>query len=126
MSNGADELEVCRRFFDAIECKDIASVIEIYSPAAVIWHNTDERETDVDENLDVLRGMATGFLSIHYMDRRIQAYHGGFVQQHVLVTDREDGTQLRLPAPIICEVRDGRIMRLDEYLCGRVLAQQIG
>ncbi|MCC7257297.1 MAG: DUF4440 domain-containing protein, partial [Gammaproteobacteria bacterium] len=36
-----DITALARRFFDAIEQGDIATVRAIYAPDAVIWHNTD-------------------------------------------------------------------------------------
>jgi ketosteroid isomerase-like protein len=38
------------------------------------------------------------------------------VQQHVLRGVAPNGTALEIPACIVCTVRDGRIVRLEEYL----------
>jgi ketosteroid isomerase-like protein len=45
----------------------------------------------------------------------VHTFDGGFVHQHVLSGTRKDGARLSLPACLVCEVKDGRITRLDEY-----------
>jgi ketosteroid isomerase-like protein len=51
-----------------------------------------------------------------YEDRVVTATDGGFVEEHMVCGTLPDGSQLRLPACVVCEVRDGRIVSLREYL----------
>src|SRR5271165_2895234 len=111
-----DSVGFVKAFFDAIEAGDIEAVRASYAPGAVIWHNTDERETTREENLAVLAGFVKHTRSRRYENRRVQQFPGGFVQQHDLKIVRPDGVELSLPACIVCKVEDGRIVRLDEYL----------
>jgi ketosteroid isomerase-like protein len=106
---------VAQRFFAAVESGDIDTVAAIYHPGAVIWHNHDRTESSVRENLEVLARFVRRAPTRRYMDRRIMVTPHGFVQQHTLEATRVDGRRLSLPACVIGEVRDGRIMRIDEY-----------
>lgn len=110
------------RFFDAIEKGDIDTVGAIYAPDAVIWHNTDGLASTREENLKVLTNFIKGVPTRKYLDRRLDAFADGFVQQHVLKGKLANGKELVLPACIVCKVKDGLITRLDEYFDSVALA----
>lgn len=110
-----DALDVAERFFKAVEAGDLEAVRAIYAPDAVIWHNHDRQEQTVEENLRVLRWVARNLPGRRYNVRRRVAIPGGFMQQHVLEAETAHGP-FAMPACIVCEVRDGRITRLEEYL----------
>lgn len=117
------QIEVlARRFFDAIERGDVDEVRSIYAPDAVIWHNTDGLETLPAENIAVLTAFIGRISERRYEERRLQAFPGGFVQQHVLTGVRRDGRRLQLPACLVCSVEEGRITRLDEYFDSAAVA----
>ncbi|MGE3073422.1 MAG: nuclear transport factor 2 family protein [Dehalococcoidia bacterium] len=109
-------LELCDQLFSAIRRADIEAVRGIYAPDAVIWHNNDGVEEDPDRNLRVLSWVARNIKDLRYEEIRRQETSTGFVQQHVLLGIAPNGTALEIPACIVCEVKDGRITRLDEYL----------
>ena len=109
-------LELCDQLFSAIMRADIETVRGIYAPDAVIWHNNDGIEEDPDRNLRVLSWVARNIKDLRYEEIRRHETPTGFVQQHVLRGIAPNGTALEIPACIVCEVKDGRITRLDEYL----------
>ena len=111
------------RFFDAIERGDIVAVRDIYAPDAVIWHNTDGKETSREENLKTLEGFVAAVPHRRYTDRRVSVFENGFVEQHLLKGRLESGKEVSLPACIICSVKDGHITRLDEYFDSAALAK---
>lgn len=116
MSQSDAMAALAKRFFDAIEDGDIDTMRASFAPDAVIWHNTDELEGDVDQTALVLTGMVARIGNRKYAERRVHVFDGGFVQQHALMGNRvSDGGAVRLPCAIICQVRDGKITRLDEY-----------
>ncbi len=115
MTQGQQHLELAERFFRAIEDGDIEAVAAAYDPAAPIWHNHDCREQSVAENLAVLEGFIHGSLARRYRVIARHALDDGFVQQHVLEAESHHGNIYTLPACIVCRVRAGRIVRLDEY-----------
>jgi ketosteroid isomerase-like protein len=110
-----DVLELADRFFRAVESGDIEAIRAIYAPDARIWHNNDRLEQTVDENLRVLGWVARHLKNRRYQVQRRAAIPGGFLQQHVLEAETLGGP-FSMPACIVCEVRDGRITRLEEYL----------
>ena len=111
----SDAMDVAERFFAAIEAGDVERIKAIYAPNAIIWHNNDQKEQTVDENLRVLDWVVRNLKNRHYRVKRRVAIPGGFLQQHVLEADTANGP-FSMPACIVVEVKDGRISRLDEYL----------
>lgn len=108
--------EVATRFFAAIEAGDIEAIGQIYAPDAVIWHNTDQVEQSVEQNLVVLRWVHEHVKGWHYEDVRRSCFPGGFVQQHVGKGTAPSGLPVAMPACIVASVRDGRVTRIDEYI----------
>jgi ketosteroid isomerase-like protein len=109
-------LDVAERFFRAVETGDIDEVAAIYAPDARIWHNFSGTEQSVEENLKILGWVARKLPGRHYDVLRRVEIPGGFLQQHVLRGTLADGSDFAMPACVICEVADGRITRLEEYL----------
>ena len=109
-------LELCDQLFSAIMSGDIDAVRAIYAPDAVIWHNNDQLEETPERNLRVLGWVTKNIKDLRYEEMRRHETPTGFVQQHVLRGFAPNGAALEIPACIICEVKDGRITRLDEYL----------
>jgi ketosteroid isomerase-like protein len=103
------------RLVTAIAAGDADAVRTIYAPDARIWHNFDQREQDVDENLRTLADLHRRASGLQYTEIRRFASPGGFVQQHVLVGTAAGGP-LQMPAMIRFWVSDGRLTRLEEYL----------
>lgn len=106
---------VADRLLAAIGSGDAAAVREVYAPDARIWHNFDERDQTVDENLATLVDLHRRATGLQYTEIRRFPSPGGFVQQHVLVGQAAGGV-LRIPAMIRFWVDGGRVTRLEEYL----------
>ena len=114
--NDSEMRAFAKGFFDAIEQGDIAAMQACFTPDAEIWHNTDELIVSPADTAKTLAGMIARISNPRYTDRRVGAFPGGFVQQHVLEGKRvHDGGAVRLPCAIICKVENGLITRLDEY-----------
>ena len=116
MRGMATPLELCDQLFSAIMRGDIEAVRAVYAPDAVIWHNNDQGEQTPDQNLRTLGWVTKNIKELRYEDIRRQETPDGFVQQHVLRGVAPNGTALEIPACIICDVKDGKITRLAEYL----------
>jgi uncharacterized protein len=111
-------LEVAERLFKSIERGDVAAIrTSVYAPHAKIWHNNDGLTQTVEQNLAVLGWLVANINEVAYTEVKRQATPTGFVQQHVMRGKlKSSGKEFSLPACIICEVENGRITRLDEYL----------
>lgn len=111
------------RFFDAVGKGDMATVADCYDDDLILWHNFDRVEQTKAMNLESLAAIPSRIVDRSYEDRRLNVFDGGFVQQHVLHGTRVgDGKRLTMAAAIICQVRDGKIVRLDEYLDSKDVA----
>ncbi len=115
MDEAKEILSLAKRFFDGIEQGNIAILREVYDPKVEIWHNTDDLVQSADDNVKTLEGFVSRIAHRKYEQRRVHAFPGGFVQQHLLTGTRKDGEHVTLHACIVCAVSNGRITRLDEY-----------
>jgi ketosteroid isomerase-like protein len=111
-----DEMnDLADRLLTAIGNADEAALRAVYAPDARIWHNFDQKEQTVDENLVTLHDLHRRVEHLAYTEIRRFVAPGGFVQQHVLTGQAKAG-QVCMPAMIRFTVEDGRITRLEEYL----------
>lgn len=110
------------RFIDAVEAGDVEAALACYASDARIWHNTDGIEQTPAENAEVLSGFVKGFPTRSYDERRLDVFPGGFVERHVLRGVSRRGAKLELAACIVCQVKAGKISRLDEYFDSAAVA----
>jgi ketosteroid isomerase-like protein len=108
--------QIIDRFFAAIEAGDIEAVRRLYAPDAVIWHNDDLIEQNVEDNLKVLTGLHRAVSGLHYEIVRRAELPDGVLQQHVLHGALPNGKAVTLHCAMYLRVRDGHIARIDEYL----------
>ncbi len=111
-----ETLELADRFLTGVEAGDQETARACYAPDARIWHNFDNVEQTVDENMRTLRWFARTLPDRRYRVLRREALKDGFLQQHVLEATLPDGTAWAMPACIVVTAKDGLIVRLDEYL----------
>jgi hypothetical protein len=116
MSEDGEMRDICNRFLDAIEARRMDVIEEIMSPDLQFWANFTNQTKGRDE---MLKAISDGY-AIHrrrtYDDRRINSFPGGFVSQHSCNITRHDGSKSSYWAGLVAEVRDGRIVRVDEYM----------
>jgi ketosteroid isomerase-like protein len=110
------------RFFAAIEAGDAVAACDCYADDVVVWHNTDRIAGSKADNVATLSNFIRHVPTRRYEDRRVTVFPGGFVQQHVLTGVLSNGKAVDLPACIVCEVKNGKITRLDEYFDSATLA----
>ena len=108
-------LELCDRFFDAIERKDYETLEACYAPEAVIWHSHDGMYQPRADNLAMLKRGMEKQPKTRFRDRRIRAFEGGFVQQHTIHVTHENGFEGQMDVCFVGYVRDGMISRAYEY-----------
>ncbi|MBI5949674.1 MAG: nuclear transport factor 2 family protein [Chloroflexi bacterium] len=109
-------LEVADRIFAAIQAGDVEAVRALYDPEIRVWHNFDQVEQTLDENLRVLAWMSRKVKDRRYEEVRRFETADGFVQQHILRGIAPNGERLECPAAVFCTVKDGKITRIEEYL----------
>jgi len=111
-----DYLAFAEKFVGAIQAGDPETVRACYAPDAKIWHNNDGVEQTVDQNMRVLGWFMRTLPDRKYRVIRLEALPDGFVQQHVLEATLPDGTAWAMDACVIVRMKDGLIVRLDEYI----------
>jgi ketosteroid isomerase-like protein len=123
----AISLALADKLFAAIAANDTDALRdEVYAPDVVVWHNNDNHEQRIDENLKVLRWLHRNVAGKRYEEVRRQATPTGFVEQHVLRGTAPNGTVLNIFACLVVTVTNGRIVRIDEYLDGNAVAALAG
>lgn len=103
------------RVLDAIERGDAETVRACYAPDAKIWHNFDEHEQTVDENIGLLGALIGVLGERKYTIRERFDLPDGIGQHHYLDGVLSDGTKFHLPACILFKIEGGLITRIDEY-----------
>jgi len=111
-----ETLAFAKKFVDAIQAGDTATVRACYHPDAKLWHNTDGIEQTVDQNMKVLDWFIRTLPDRNYRVTRREALSDGFLQQHVLEATLPDGTKWAMDACVVIRIENGLITRLDEYL----------
>lgn len=109
-------LAFAERFVSAIQTGDVDAVRACYAPDAKLWHNTDDIEQTVDQNMAVLEWFIKTLPDRYYRVLYRAALPDGFVQQHILEATLPDGTKWKMFACVIVRIENGLIVRLDEYL----------
>ena len=115
MRKDSETLELCDRFFDAIEKGDYETLESCYAPEAVVWHSHDCLYESRASNLAMLKhGMET-LPKMRFRDRRVRVFEGGFVQQHTMHVTRENGFVGKMDVCFVAYTRNGKISRAYEY-----------
>ena len=113
-------LDAVSALVTAIETGDVEGARAVYDPAVKIWHNNDGLTQTREENLKTLSELVAVSTDRRYLDIRRFAKDRGdgratVAQQHTLRATLVNGRVLELPASLVIDVIDGRIVGLDEY-----------
>ena len=107
---------LCHALLDAIERSDIAAVDACYAPDMTMWFNVTSQESSREENLTALTAGKDLHRRRTYNDRQINTFDDGFVAQYTCDVVAHNGARVALSACLVAEVRDGKIVKLFEYL----------
>lgn len=113
--------KVAERFFNAIEAGDMKTITDVYHADVAIWHNSDglkhrQRGQSREENVALLSTLTSLISDWKYDIWFREATESGLVQQHTLRGRLPNGEALAIPVCIVLQIRDGHIVRLDEYI----------
>jgi ketosteroid isomerase-like protein len=118
-STGLDEqnelFAIADRLYDAVSAGDMETVRGCYSPDVKVWHNFDNREQTCEENLGLLAWVSANWRNFRFEEVKRQVAGAGYVQQHMMRGEGPDGAPFESPAIQVVEVKDGLIVRIDEY-----------
>jgi len=108
--------ELCNRFFDAIEQRDLDAVAGCYAPEFAFWVNLTGAESSREQSLATLRDGYALLRRRTYDDRTIDTFETGFLARYSVNVVAHSGKRSSLWACIVAQCKDGRITRIDEYL----------
>ncbi len=108
--------ELCHRYFDAVERRDLDAVAEMSAPGFTFWVNLTGTESTRDATLETLRNGYTLLRRRTYDDRHVDTFATGFVARYSVTIVQHNGQQASLWACIVAQCKDGRITRIEEYL----------
>lgn len=111
----AENRALCHTLFDALETSDFATVERCYAPDLVFWVNAGQT-MGKEDNLRTLAQGAGVARRRTYDDRRISTFDDGFVVQYTCTVTSHSGKKLALNSCLVATVRDGVIVRMDEYM----------
>ncbi len=105
------------RLIAAIAAGDTDGAAAAYHPDARIWHNYDQIEQTVEQNLRTLHWLIGRMPERRYEDIVRRPVDGGIVQQHVLRGATSSGDPVEMAACLFLFVDDdGKITRIEEYV----------
>ena len=108
--------ELCHRYFDAIERRDVDAVAELYAPDFTFWVNLTGSESSREQNLQALRDGYALLRRRTYDDRMIDTFETGFVIRYSVSAVTHAGKRASLSTCIVAQCKDGQITHIDEYL----------
>lgn len=108
--------ELCHRFFDAIEQRDVDTAAACYAPNLQFWFNITRGTSTKEQNVKALTEGYARHRRRVYNDRRIHTFDGGFMMQYTCHIVRLDGGTQSFAACVVAQCSDGLITRIDEYM----------
>lgn len=108
--------DILTAFFDAIERGDLDLIASIYGDDLQVWHSNDGITQGKADNLKTLRALTRLASRRYEIFERVVAGEVA-AQRHRLHLTSADGAQSWSgDAAIFFTIRDGRIVRIDEYI----------
>src|SRR4029453_6547508 len=108
--------ELCNRYFDAIEQRDMDAVAELYASDFTFWVNLTGAESSREENLKTLREGYAVLRRRSYDDRAIDPFATGFLARYSVNVVQHSGKRGSFAACVVAQCKDGKITHIDEYL----------
>ena len=116
MTSQQQVFEFGDRFIAALNEGDAAKVRTFYQPDATCWHNFDDVDQTLDDNMKLLEWMVRKVPDRHYRVVRRELIPGGWLQQHILEARLANGSEMKMFACCVITLKDGLIQRIEEYL----------
>ncbi|MFL6139954.1 MAG: nuclear transport factor 2 family protein [Frankiaceae bacterium] len=99
----------------ALQSGDLEAADQLYAPDLVVWHNTDRVPRDKQASLATLSALHQAYPTFRVDDVRRDYLPDGYLQRTTFrLTDRS-GSHYCLDAAMRVWIRDGRIVRIEEY-----------
>jgi ketosteroid isomerase-like protein len=116
MGHQQDIHAFAERFMEALNGTDASAVRRFYTPDATCWHNFDDFDQPLEDNMKLFEWMARKAPERRYRVLRRDVVPGGWFQQHVLEAKLANGKEMKMFACCVITLQDGLIKRIEEYL----------
>lgn len=93
---------------------------DVYAETVTTWHNIGEREVEIQQTPSRTRANDAG-ADLRVEEPRLQVFEGGWVFQGTTVGTAPSGAPVRIPVCLVVTVREGRIVRFEEYADSRAV-----
>lgn len=117
------DFSVVDTMVNAIEQGDMGALRRCFAPDALIWHNNDQIEQDIDTVITtMLEPVCAISASRTYEDRRITTVGTQAFLQHTLTVTLHTGPPVRIPTIMRVEINaDGLVAHAEEYFDSRAV-----
>jgi ketosteroid isomerase-like protein len=112
----AELRELCRRFFDGYERHRLDEVAATLADDFTVWMAPYDRTM---ERADWLQASVAGWSNTRrriYIDRNVDTFDCGFLHRYTLHITEHSGRKSTLEVAIVAECRDGKIVKMSEYI----------
>lgn len=97
------------------EVRDYATMRSLCTDTAIVWHNDGSGDQPIDENMELLKKLATDVETLRYDIVRQFQDGDEVLQQQVLHLTMTDGSRSDVHAAMYYRFADGLIDRIEEY-----------
>ena len=106
--------------FPAIEAGNMDALRKCFAPGAVVWHNDDRKDADIDAVCQGLSGLCDASEWVRYENQEIVQTGNLYYSKHDLTAQLKSGERMLVPALMRIETNeDGLVTRIDEYYDSR-------
>ena len=121
-----DTTEIARQLMHCLLTGDAEGVTRLYHDDFSAWRNFDNRTLTRKQALKIVQILANNLQGLRYDDVRVQPTPSGFVQQHVMRCTAPNGQPVEAHVCMIATVKDGKLLRVDEYMESSQMAPLMG
>jgi limonene-1,2-epoxide hydrolase len=107
--------DVAARLAVVAEEGNLGEIAKFYAPDAILWTNTTGHTRKIADHLASVPNLRANIEKRKWVDLRINAFPGGYVQQWRISAELPDGATRYMPICMICAVKDGLISRREDY-----------
>lgn len=121
-----DNTAIARRLMHCLLTGDADGVTRLYHDDFSAWRNFDNRTLTRKQALKIVQILANNLQELRYDDVRVQPTPSGFVQQHVMRCTAPNGQAVEAHVCMIATLKDGKLLRVDEYMESSQMAPLMG
>jgi ketosteroid isomerase-like protein len=123
IASGGDEMteaqaeELARELLERLTNATPTHLGALFAPGGIVWHNHDRKDMDSQEDCDGIVGLREQVEGLSFQFVRSAGLPDGFLLRFIMSgTVRSNGRAMEGHNCLVAQVRDGRIVRIDEYV----------